>query len=425
MKKLLFLIGVFTSSFCISQNQIIQNGAVWDGEDFVIRDVYISNGFFVEEKPVKIDTIIEADQHYIIPPFGDYHTHAFDGDYAITMDSIYLSKGIFFSQDLGNDPIGRRKNQLFFSKKETIDVRFANGILTSNYGHPIEGYERMALGINWPKNQAQKDSIRESRLFKNRYYYVIDRLEEVEKTLNQLISTQPDVLKIVLWNASEYEESETYPIFNKGLNPTLLDRIKELSDAFKIPIIAHIDTEYDLSKALVSGIKNFAHAPLYTYGNDGVVGNDFPRLSKKTIDILQSNDSVVINPTLYRTYTNLRYLPKEYQPNETEQQLLRKFHKQLLVDLRDSGVQIVAGADMWGINSIDEIYYYADLEVFTPKELLTMLIETSKKIFPNRNIGAIKKGYEANLLILNTNPLKDIKNLNTIELRIKNGVILR
>lgn len=409
----------------MAQNYSIQNGSVWNGEQFIKRDIYISNGFFVEEKPSKTDSVIQADHQYIIPPFGDYHTHAFDGEYSKVMDSTYLSKGIFFSQDLGNDPVGRRKNQFFLNKKETIDVRYANGILTSNYGHPIEGYERMALGINWPKNQAQRDSVRESRLFENRYYYLIDTFEEIETTLNQLISTQPDVLKIVLWNSSEYEESETYPVLNKGLHPMFLDRIKEISDAFNIPVVAHIDTEFDLTRAIESGIKNFAHAPLSAYGNNGAVSDDFPRLSTKTIEILKSKNNVVINPTLYRTYTNLRYLPKERQLNETELLLLRKFHKKLLVDLKVGGVKIVAGADMWGINAVDEIYYYADLQVFTNKELLTILIETSREIFPKRKIGTIKNGHEANLLILSANPIENIKNLNTIELKFKNGIILQ
>ena len=96
---------------------------------------------------------------YITPAFGDFHTHVFDSEFAVPVDSSYRSKGIFFSQDLVNDPVGRERNSEFLERPKTVDVSFANGAVTSNYGHPLESYERMALGIGWPRNQAQRDSI--------------------------------------------------------------------------------------------------------------------------------------------------------------------------------------------------------------------------------------------------------------------------
>jgi imidazolonepropionase-like amidohydrolase len=46
---------------------------------------------------------------------------------------------------------------------------------------------------------------------------------------------------------------------------------------------------------------------------------------------------------------------------------------------------------------------------------------TAFTIFPNRKIGYLKDGYEANFLVLTGNPLTDFANVKTIDLRIKRG----
>jgi len=64
------------------------------------------------------------------------------------------------------------------------------------------------------------------------------------------------------------------------------------------------------------------------------------------------------------------------------------------------------------------------LNVFEPKKLLQILINTSKEIFPNRKLGALEEGFEANCLILNRDPTENIDHIKTIALRIKNGKII-
>jgi imidazolonepropionase-like amidohydrolase len=49
---------------------------------------------------------------------------------------------------------------------------------------------------------------------------------------------------------------------------------------------------------------------------------------------------------------------------------------------------------------------------------------TPKTIFPKREIGALKEGYEASFLALEGNPLEDLQNVRKIKLRFKQGVLL-
>lgn len=132
----------------------------------------------------------------------------------------------------------------------------------------------------------------------------------------------------------------------------------------------------------------------------------------------------MINPTLFRTFQNLQYLPENSQLSEDEFDILREFHGGLLTDLSESGVKIALGADFPRIDAVDEIFYYDELNVFTHSELLKMLINTPVYIFPDRAIGRIDDGYEAHLLILSENPAENIRNIETIISSIKNGALL-
>ena len=423
----ILLLFIFFSSSASAQNYIINNGNVWDGQRFVKQDLFISDGLFINEMPANADSTIDASGMYITPPFGDFHTHVFDSEFSIPVDSVFRSQGIFFSQDLGNDPINRKEYESFLNQPETVDVTYANGILTSDYGHPIQGYERMALfGRSWPRNQAQRDSLRESRLMENRLYYIIDDESDIQPKIEGLKSTDPDLIKLVLWDSREYLDSDSnaYPVDNKGLDPRFLPEIIEKANELGLRPVAHIETEFDLRVGIREGIRSFAHVPYYGYGIDGDITEDYPTLSDETKRVLRETDNLILNPTLHRAALNARYLPEDRRPGEAELDILREFHARLLTDLKENGATIVAGADSPGIDAIDEILYYKELGVFSDDELLNILIETATLIFPERQIGSFQEGYEAHVLMFSENPAEDINHVQSLDMAIKNGLLL-
>ena len=69
-----------------------------------------------------------------------------------------------------------------------------------------------------------------------------------------------------------------------------------------------------------------------------------------------------------------------------------------------------------------EIDFLKDTHVFSNLELLKMWSETTPKlIFPQRKIGALEDGYEANFLVLEGNPIQDFINVKRISMRVKQG----
>jgi imidazolonepropionase-like amidohydrolase len=108
--------------------------------------------------------------------------------------------------------------------------------------------------------------------------------------------------------------------------------------------------------------------------------------------------------------------------NENEKRF-RKIMTQNIRHLKDAGVRLAVGSDtMPGAGVLAEIDFLKDTDVFSNLELLKMWSETTPKmIFPKRNFGALKDGYEANFLVLEGNPIQDFGNVKRIKMRVKHG----
>ena len=70
---------IFTSINAQSKTYKLQNGQWFNGKSFVTRSMYVENGFFADKKPTRIDTIIDFNGKYVVPPFSEAHTHHLEG----------------------------------------------------------------------------------------------------------------------------------------------------------------------------------------------------------------------------------------------------------------------------------------------------------------------------------------------------------
>ena len=71
---------VFCSSgaLCAHEPVAVMGGLVYDGTGFREADLFIVDGLFTEDRPEVIGTEIDAAGKYVVPPYGDAHTHNFD-----------------------------------------------------------------------------------------------------------------------------------------------------------------------------------------------------------------------------------------------------------------------------------------------------------------------------------------------------------
>ena len=67
--------------------------------------------------------------------------------------------------------------------------------------------------------------------------------------------------------------------------------------------------------------------------------------------------------------------------------------------------------------------FLKETDVFSNLELLKMWSETTPRaVFPQRKIGALEEGYEANFLVLDGNPIEDFSNMRRIRMRVKHSI---
>jgi imidazolonepropionase-like amidohydrolase len=102
-----------------------------------------------------------------------------------------------------------------------------------------------------------------------------------------------------------------------------------------------------------------------------------------------------------------------------------------LKTLEDAGVTIATGTDAGNIGTIHGPAIFREFQLMkqaglTPMQILQCATANAAKLFDGETgarIGKIGNGYFADLVILNSNPVEDIKNSSDIDTVIKNGVL--
>src|SRR6266436_2882036 len=102
-----------------------------------------------------------------------------------------------------------------------------------------------------------------------------------------------------------------------------------------------------------------------------------------------------------------------------------------LKKLQDAGVTIAAGTDAGNVGTIHGPALFREFQLMkeaglTPMQILQCATANAAKLFGGEtgaHIGKIENGYFADLVILNSNPLDEIKNSSDIDTVIKNGVL--
>lgn len=427
---LLFVLFLLSISCGYNSNEAVtfyKNGYIFNGKTFEKKNFFVKDGRFTFNSLTHANKVVDLEEMYVIPPFGDAHTHNLDD--VEQFDSIYkayINEGTFYVQVLTNHYSSYQKIKDSVNSHGKIDVTFAHGGITSTGGHPHALYETRSMGLGWqamlmPEN---KEKIRNARNENKDAYYLMDNLKDVHNQWDEMLSKHPDILKIYI---SDFEnrdaEIEAGNVGTYGLTRDVSKRIIERAKESGITLYAHIESVDDFTWAINNGVTHFAHMPGY--------GGGFGRKDLEQFVIPDSTlqkaakHNVVITPTVSFT----KYYSQTWNGNGMALDSLlfeekKTFLKKQLRRMYDSGIHIALGADQNGSTLMEEVDDIIALDEFNNEELLDILINTSKQIFPNRNIGEIKEGYEASFLVLNNNPIEDIGNIKDIGLRVKNGITL-
>jgi len=94
--------------------------------------------------------------------------------------------------------------------------------------------------------------------------------------------------------------------------------------------------------------------------------------------------------------------------------------------MHDGGVQIVAGTDSGSGYALDrELELYTEAGIAAPEVLRMATLQAAHVMHKDSEIGSISPGKYADLILVNGDPSRDIREIRKVELVVKNGDLFR
>ena len=402
------------------------NGNWFDGKNFKKRTFYSVNGILTSKKPKQIDETVDLKNQFVIPPFADAHTHNLDGAFNLEQTiNNYLKEGTFYVQVLGNYADRAKEAKPFLNKPSSLDVVYANGMLTCTYGHPFMVYEPLAMGIYNPLESRRRiDEVKKSRLAENRAYWFFDSKADVEAKWEKYLATKPDIVKIGLLDAENQQKYVAAgDTIDKGLSPEVAEYVVQKAHQTNLRVYAHVETANDFRLGLKIGVDGFAHLANYSWNAKENLQDDLTLADIKTA----AKKQVIIIPTANIAEGSA----KDYDENGKESFDANRFQrivdrqKKLFDLMQKNRINFAIGSDYFGKTAGVELWYLHDNKIFNNRTLLKIAVEdTPTAIFPNRKIGNLKDGYEASFITVSENPLVNFETVKKINLRFKQGIFI-
>jgi predicted amidohydrolase YtcJ len=219
------------------------NGRWFNGESFETKTMYAVGGLFSNQKPKKVDTTIDLETKYCVPPFGEAHNHNINdtnkrNDAAVAK---YLRDGVFYVKEPGNFFVtDKEKTRLNLNTNTGLDVSLAQGAsFTTVGGHPYQLAKDVWFRFGYAKGPI--DSLESKRFF------TFDNEEELNKKWQLALAQKPDFIKAILWVSEEYERRKNNNEYygQTGVNPALLPVLVKKAHAAGLGISVHVNTAHD------------------------------------------------------------------------------------------------------------------------------------------------------------------------------------
>lgn len=404
-------------------NVALVNGQWYTGNGFARRNMYMSGGVLRTRRPSRVDSTIDLANGYVVPPFGDAHTHNLDGNFNLEkVRGMYVAEGTFYVNVLTNATQVRDR----FNRACDLDVVYANGGVTSTLSHPFLAYEPRAMGLygDWRPHAA---AIRKSRTREGIAYWFVDDQAMLDVTWPKILAARPGILKIFLLDAKEVPPpmSDSGLPSGHGLRPSLVPEIVKRAHAANVRVAAHVETAADAAIAIDAGVDMLAHLPGYALGTDGegrATLDASPAAFEIPDDVAKraGQRGLIVTPTV--SWTLGGGGPDSAAAVVKRQALM----KRNIARLQAAGVKFVVGSDWFGSTATHEITDMRAAKFWDDATLLRMwAVETPRAIFPGRRIGRFEDGYEASFLVMGRNPLEDFDAVNEIRMRVKQGCALQ
>jgi cytosine/adenosine deaminase-related metal-dependent hydrolase len=321
----------------------------------------------------------------------------------------YLAAGIFYvkipANPADNAALLRRE---FVNRPDLVDVTFSNGVLTSRDGHPI--------GMTLDSFKQAGIAVPDVAELEGKGIFIIESEADLLDKWKQILAGKPDFIKTILRHSEHFaRRRETPNLFGyNGLDPRLLPPIVKQAHAAGLRVSTHVDSVADFDAAVRAGVDEINHLPGATF-EQGTNEADYlitPEIAKRAA---RQGTIVVTTANVAQLFAKGEALAKVQSAQRKNLQILKQH-----------GVRLAVGSDNYMATSVEEAMYLKSLNVFDNAELLKMWsVIAAQTIFPHRKIGHLREGYEASFIVLGGNPLDDFEYVKDIQLRFKQGFLIK
>jgi imidazolonepropionase-like amidohydrolase len=400
----------------------LRDGRWFDGRRFVAGSRWMRAGEFVARPARAADSVVSLGGRWIVPPYGDAHTHSPDGEFGFeTIRDMYLRTGVFYVQVLTNTRSGRLALRGRVNVPSSIDAAYADGAVTASGGHPQVIYESLGLFRRPYGSPAERRQASRTRDREGDVYHLLDEATQLPAIMRRVRRDTLPLLKVMLLDSDRRAgiRADSTRVGEYGIDPPLLPALVDSAHAAGRRVWAHVETVRDFELALDAGVDGFAHVP--GYGAARIDDADLaryrltPALARRAARL-----GVTVVPTMGLADGGVIDDPGAVRRVES----VTARNVRLLAG---AGVRLLTGSDTYSSAAIierDAATLGGVLRLSRRERLVLRAVTTPRAIFPGRRLGALRPGHEASFLALACDPLVALACQSRITMRVKQGTML-
>jgi len=343
-------------------------------------------------------TIIHAEGKTIVPGLWDMHAHFQQAEWG----PAYLAAGVTTVRDCGNE------YDYINAIKSAIDAGQGVGPLILKAGI-VDGPGDMGLGIVRATTAAE--AVKVVNMYKNNGYVQIKIYSSVKPDIVKVICDEAHRLGLTVTGHIPKDMSTKAGI-DSGMD--MINHMQYVHMMMKKNKDGSVNLEDSVSIAALDFLKE-KHTVIDA--TMGVFEMIFRPLDED-IHIMEPNYDKLPVP-LQQLFTSMGMEPEQSGKLKPRYQGMLN----LVKVLHDKGITLVAGTDMGfpGYSLPRELELYVQSGLTPLQALQTATITPAKVMGMDKTNGSIRAGKQANLLILDANPLTEIRNIRQVHAVIKDG----
>lgn len=405
----------------------VRSGKLSNDQTIIIKDNKIS--YIGNSKQTAIPDyaqVRDATGQYVIPGLWDMHVHVEDNYKAAF--PLFLANGVTGIREMG-------------ASLKNVDI-WKTSMLT---GMPAPRLVYAGSTLNGgPADEAP-------------HMFYLNTEEQAREAVRLNVTHGVDHIKVYSWLP----------------RPLFLAVIDE-AQKYGLPVVGHLPVEVRLTEAIQLGFKSIEHLHGLFIATSSIEDDIFKNAdmsdllgySLAEIEASESYDSVKANklfrkfkekgvwpvPTIV-TYLNMakteidqrsKYIPTAVQkqwaeviratpPEQTElMEAINFLTPGMVKKLNDAGVPMLAGSDssfemtnfIYGISLHDELELLVKSGLTPLQALQAATLNPARYLEREQELGTVEKGKLADLVLLDKNPLEDIRNTTSISAVVLDGKLL-